>query len=33
LGLPVAGGVLVTVIGVVWYTSSLWFFNGYHLPG
>ena len=31
--LPVAGGVLVTVIGVVWYTSALWFFDGYHLPG
>jgi hypothetical protein len=31
--LPVAGGVLVTVIGVLWYTSALWVFNGYHLPG
>jgi hypothetical protein len=31
--LPVAGGVLVTIIGVVWYTSALWLFNGYHLPG
>jgi hypothetical protein len=31
--LPVAGGVLVTVVGVLWYTSALWFFNGYQLPG
>jgi hypothetical protein len=30
--LPVAGGVLIAVIGVVWYTSALWFFNGSHLP-
>ena len=31
--LPVAGGVLVTIVGVLWYSSALWFFNGYHLPG
>jgi Na+/H+ antiporter NhaD/arsenite permease-like protein len=31
--LPVAGGVLVTVIGVLWYSSALWYFNGHHLPG
>jgi hypothetical protein len=31
--LPVAGGVLVTIIAVLWYTSALWFFNGYRLPG
>jgi hypothetical protein len=31
--LPVMGGVLVTVIGVLWYTSALWFFNGSQLPG
>jgi Family of unknown function (DUF6529) len=31
--LPVAGGVLVTVVGVLWYSSALWFFDGYHLPG
>jgi len=30
--LPVAGGLLVTAIGVLWYTSALWYFNGYHLP-
>jgi len=32
LVLPVAGGLLATAIGVLWYTSALWFFNGYHLP-
>jgi|ERR1700722_17149423 len=31
--LPVAGGVLVTIVGVLWYSSALWFFDGYHLPG
>ena len=31
--LPVAGGVLVCVLAVLWYTSALWFFDGYRLPG
>lgn len=31
--LPVAGGVLVTLVAVLWYTSALWFFDGYRLPG
>ena len=31
--LPVVGGVLVTVVAVLWYTSALWFFDGYRLPG
>ena len=31
--LPVAGDVLVTIVGVLWYASALWFFYGYHLPG
>jgi hypothetical protein len=30
--LPIAGGLLVLTIGVLWYTSAIWFFNGYHLP-
>jgi hypothetical protein len=30
--LPVAGGLLVVAIAVIWYSSALWFFNGYHLP-
>jgi len=31
--LPVAGGALAVVIGVLWYTSALWYYNGYRLPG
>jgi len=31
--LPLVGGLLVTVVAVSWYTSALWFFNDYHLPG
>jgi uncharacterized membrane protein YidH (DUF202 family) len=30
--LPVVGGLLAVLIGVLWYTSALWFYNGYHLP-
>jgi hypothetical protein len=30
--LPVAGGTLAVVIGVLWYTSALWYYNGFHLP-
>jgi hypothetical protein len=30
--LPVAGGVLAVVIGVLWYTSALWYYNGFQLP-
>jgi hypothetical protein len=30
--LPISGGLLVLTIGVLWYSSALWFFNGYHLP-
>jgi aryl-alcohol dehydrogenase-like predicted oxidoreductase len=30
--LPVAGGTLATVVGVLWYTSALWYYNGYQLP-
>jgi hypothetical protein len=28
----VAGGTLAVVVGVLWYTSSLWYYNGFHLP-
>jgi hypothetical protein len=31
--LPVAGGTLVTLVAVLWYTSALWYFNGFQLPG
>jgi hypothetical protein len=31
--LPVAGGTLAIVVGVLWYTSALWYYNGFQLPG
>jgi hypothetical protein len=31
--LPVAGGTLAVVVGVLWYTSALWYYNGFQLPG
>ena len=30
--LPAAGGMLAVIVGVLWYTSALWYYNGYHLP-
>ena len=30
--LPAAGGVLAVVVGVLWYTSALWYYNGFQLP-
>ena len=30
--LPVAGGLLVTLIVVLWYSAALWYFAGSHLP-
>jgi hypothetical protein len=30
--LPVAGGTLVVVVVMLWYSSALWYFNGYQLP-
>ena len=30
--LPVAGGTLAIILGVLWYTSALWFYHGEHLP-
>jgi len=30
--LPAAGGTLAIVIGVLWYTSALWYYHGYQLP-
>jgi hypothetical protein len=29
--LPVMGGLLVTTIAVLWYSSALWYFNNYRL--
>jgi uncharacterized protein DUF6529 len=31
--LPVAGGTLAVAVVVLWYTSALWYYNGYRLPG
>jgi Family of unknown function (DUF6529) len=30
--LPLAGGLLVTLIAVMWYSSALWYFDGSRLP-
>ncbi len=30
--LPVMGGLLVTVVAVLWYSAALWYFDGYRLP-
>ena len=30
--LPLAGGTLAIVIGVLWYTSALWYYEGFRLP-
>jgi hypothetical protein len=33
-GLGAAGrrGTLAVVVGVLWYTSALWYYNGFQLP-
>jgi Family of unknown function (DUF6529) len=31
--LPVTGGVLAVLLGVLWYSSALWYYNGFQLPG
>ncbi len=30
--LPAAGGTLAVLAAVLWYTSALWYYNGYQLP-
>jgi hypothetical protein len=30
--LPIAGGTLVALVAVLWYTSALWYFDNYSLP-
>jgi hypothetical protein len=30
--LPVAGGTLAVVLGVLWWTSALWYYDGFRLP-
>jgi hypothetical protein len=31
--LPVVGGCLVVAVVAIWYTSALWYFDGYRVPG
>ncbi len=31
--LPVAGGVLICAIALVWYSAAFWYLNGYQAPG
>jgi plastocyanin len=31
--LPVAGGTMVTLVFVLWYSSALWYFNNFDSPG
>jgi Family of unknown function (DUF6529) len=33
LALPLAGGTLITLIAVLWYTAALWQLNGFSAPG
>jgi hypothetical protein len=30
--LPAVGGTLAVVLGVLWYSSALWYYNGYQIP-
>jgi hypothetical protein len=30
--LPAAGGLLAFLVAVLWYSSALWYYNGYQLP-
>jgi hypothetical protein len=30
--LPVASGLLVTLVAVMWYLSALWYLDGFRLP-
>ena len=30
--LPVAGGLLALLIALLWYSSALWYYNGYSIP-
>jgi Family of unknown function (DUF6529) len=32
IALPIAGGTVVTLVAALWYTSALWYFNGFRLP-
>jgi hypothetical protein len=30
--LPAAGGALAVIVGILWYSSALWYYNGFRLP-
>ncbi|MFD0327561.1 DUF6529 family protein [Streptacidiphilus monticola] len=30
--LPLAGGLLLTSVAVLWYSAALWYFDNYQLP-
>lgn len=30
--LPAVGGTLAVVLGVLWYSSALWYYNGFQIP-
>jgi len=30
--LPVAGGLLALLVALLWYTSALWYYNGFRVP-
>jgi hypothetical protein len=30
--LPTAGGMLAIIVGVLWYTSALWYYDGFQIP-
>jgi hypothetical protein len=30
--LPVAGGLLALLVALLWYTSALWYYNGFNVP-
>jgi hypothetical protein len=30
--LPVAGGLLALLIALLWYSSALWYYNGFSVP-
>jgi len=31
--LPVTGGTLAVTVVAIWYTSALWYYNGFQIPG
>jgi hypothetical protein len=30
--LPLAGGILVSLVALLWYTSALWYYNDFTVP-